>query len=134
MPAERRAQQRMSEQRIAPGGEEVVHQEEKGHLEQRGQTAGQRGGAVLRIQVGRRLLEPLRLALVLALELGELRGERGARLLATGRGAGERMQRGAYGEGEQDDGGGRGRGTEQRCQGIGDTRQPLAENAENGHG
>lgn len=132
--AERRSQECVVQQTAAPAGEQVVHHEEDGQLEQHRQAAGQRRGAGVGVQLAHRLLQPLGVALVRALQFRHARGERRAGLLAAGGRAGEGVQRGTDAQRAQDDGGGHGRRAEERGECVGGVGQCLAEEAEHGHG
>ncbi len=134
--AERGGQELVGEEPVGPAadlraGEDVVEQEERGQLQQAGQASGQRGHLFLGVQFEHGPLQPLGVLGVLAAQFGDPRLQLGARLLATCGGPGQRVEEESYERGEQDDGGGCGRGAEQGLEQVGEA---LDQVGENGHG
>lgn len=112
-------------------GEEVVEEEEGGHLAEAGEQSGQRGHLFLGVQVQHGPLELLRVAGVLPAQLGDPRLERRAGALAAGRRPGQGVDEESYDRREQDDRGGRGGRAEQWLEQVGEV---LDQGGENGHG
>ncbi|MDF9804014.1 hypothetical protein M2436_002561 [Streptomyces sp. HB372] len=130
----------MAEQRVGlaadgAAGEQVVEQEERGHLEEARQAAGERRHLLGGVQLHDRLLHPLRVLAVLLAEFGDLRLEPAAGLLTACGGPRQGVDGQPDERGEQDDRGGGGRGLEERLEQVGEGADQARESGhEGGHG